>query len=120
VLYPADLSDCLFCSIRRDQAVLENLVAIAVKDRYPVAEGHSLVIPRKHVSSVYDLATQEQNALWDPVRTVQERLLTELKPWMLVALSLVAILKVYQAYAPKRRFNVPQDVERQIEKAMRR
>jgi hypothetical protein len=83
VLYPADLSDCLFCSIQPDQAVRElRAVSFSV----------SVALKR------------------------MKRILL----WMLVALSLVAVLKAYQAYAPKRRFNVPQDVERQIEKAMRR
>jgi len=39
-----------------------------------------LVIPRKHVASVYDLTIQEQNAVWDLVRIVRERLLVKLKP----------------------------------------
>ena len=60
--------------------MLQNDDSIAVADRYPVAEGHTLVIPRKHVASVYDLTIQEQNAVWDLVRIVRERLLGELKP----------------------------------------
>jgi cbb3-type cytochrome oxidase subunit 3 len=40
--------------------------------------------------------------------------------WMLVVLFLVAVLGVYHAYAPKRRFNVAPDAEREIEKAMHR
>ena len=46
-------------------------------DRYPVAEGHTLVIPRKHVASVYDLTIQEQNAIWDLVRMVREHLASQ-------------------------------------------
>jgi diadenosine tetraphosphate (Ap4A) HIT family hydrolase len=66
--------------IRPAHAVLENHVAIAVADRYPVTEGHTLVIPRKHVASVYDLTIQEQNAIWDLVRMVRKHLVSELKP----------------------------------------
>jgi hypothetical protein len=40
--------------------------------------------------------------------------------WMIAALVFVAVLAAYLTYSPKRRFNVPADTERQIEKAMRR
>jgi diadenosine tetraphosphate (Ap4A) HIT family hydrolase len=49
-------------------------------DAYPVSQGHTLVIPRKHVSSIYGLTTEEQSAIWSLVAEVRNRLLTGLKP----------------------------------------
>ncbi|MBV8842501.1 MAG: hypothetical protein JO307_06795 [Bryobacterales bacterium] len=40
--------------------------------------------------------------------------------WVLIGLLVVTVLVLYHAYAPIHRFNVPPDVERQIEKAKRR
>jgi diadenosine tetraphosphate (Ap4A) HIT family hydrolase len=39
-----------------------------------------LVVPRKHVSTIYELTTAEQKDIWDLVGEVRQRLLTGLKP----------------------------------------
>jgi diadenosine tetraphosphate (Ap4A) HIT family hydrolase len=37
---------------------------IAIKDAYPVTEGHTLLIPKRHVASSNDLYQPEVNAMW--------------------------------------------------------
>ena len=49
-------------------------------DAFPVAEGHTLVVPRKHVGSIYELSTIEQNAIWSLVARVRGQLLAKLAP----------------------------------------
>lgn len=49
-------------------------------DAFPVADGHTLVVPRKHVSTMFELTTPEQNAIWELVARVRERLLAEMQP----------------------------------------
>lgn len=49
-------------------------------DAFPVADGHTLIIPRKHVMTIYHLKPSEQSAIWKLVSEVRERLLTGLKP----------------------------------------
>jgi diadenosine tetraphosphate (Ap4A) HIT family hydrolase len=49
-------------------------VAIAFADAYPVGDGHTLVVPRKHVGSLYELTPIEQNAIWQFVGHVREML----------------------------------------------
>jgi diadenosine tetraphosphate (Ap4A) HIT family hydrolase len=51
-----------------------------VPDAFPVAAGHTLVVPRKHVSTIYQLDIAEQSAIWKLVSDVRERLLTGLRP----------------------------------------
>ena len=53
---------------------------MAVPDAHPVTEGHTLVVPRQHVTTIYELAAAEQKAIWALVAEVRERLLTGLKP----------------------------------------
>lgn len=74
------MSGCLFCSIAPSRKCLENEHAIAFADAYPVTDGHTLVIPRQHVSSIYQLSTAQQVALWDLVAEVRQSILTKLKP----------------------------------------
>jgi diadenosine tetraphosphate (Ap4A) HIT family hydrolase len=70
---------CPFCS--DDLPVfLRTDTALAVRDRYPVSRGHSLVIPRRHVPSVYDLEEEAQAELWRLVARVRGRLAEDLGP----------------------------------------
>ncbi|MBT3702110.1 MAG: HIT family protein [Alphaproteobacteria bacterium] len=60
----------LFCSHER-QIVAENEHAFAIADRYPVSPGHSLVIPKRHVSSVFKLSEDEYAGCFSLVRTLK-------------------------------------------------
>jgi diadenosine tetraphosphate (Ap4A) HIT family hydrolase len=74
------LLSCPFCEIEPGRIWIETEDAIAFPDAYPVADGHMLVVPRKHVSTMYELTMPEQKAIWSLVGQVSERLLTGLKP----------------------------------------
>lgn len=73
-----DVADCPFCSLR--PFVCESEHAVAFRDRFPVAEGHTLVVPRRHVSSVFDLPPAELETLWRVVAEVREQLRREMRP----------------------------------------
>jgi diadenosine tetraphosphate (Ap4A) HIT family hydrolase len=52
---------CPFCA--PDRSILfEEPSAYALFDAYPVSEGHALVIPERHVASIFDLNWNEQEA----------------------------------------------------------
>jgi diadenosine tetraphosphate (Ap4A) HIT family hydrolase len=74
------MSCCPFCSLDPEHKCMENEHSFAFPDAYPLADGHTLVVPRKHVSSIYELSADEQSAVWDLVAEVRQRLLTGLKP----------------------------------------
>ena len=40
---------------------------MAILDRYPVTEGHSLVIPTKHVGTLFDLSDSEKMEIFELV-----------------------------------------------------
>ena len=48
--------------------------AAALHDGFPVSPGHTLVVPRRHVGSLFDLAPEEQQDIWALVARVRERL----------------------------------------------
>jgi diadenosine tetraphosphate (Ap4A) HIT family hydrolase len=41
----------------------QHQLVIALWDGYPVSPGHALIIPRRHVPSLFDATEQEQSAL---------------------------------------------------------
>jgi histidine triad (HIT) family protein len=51
--------DCPFCRIGRHEldyvAVLEDGDILAVMDLYPATPGHVLVLPKKHIETIYDM-----------------------------------------------------------------
>lgn len=75
-----EMKPCPFCTLAADRRWIEHAEAIAFPDAYPVTDGHTLVIPRKHVGSIYELTAEAQSAVWSLVAEVRTRLLTGLKP----------------------------------------
>lgn len=66
---------CPFCAIAVDRILTESRSAIAFFDAFPLTEGHALVAPRKHVSSIYELVPHEQSELWEIVTKVRALLI---------------------------------------------
>lgn len=57
---------CLFCELQNsDRVLLRNELAVCIADAYPVSEGHSLVIPCRHVADGMELHQPEWNAVTD-------------------------------------------------------
>lgn len=73
-------SRCPFCRLEKSRTRLENDAARAFPDGYPVAAGHTLVVPKRHVASLFDLPDEEQAALWRLVALVRAGLIDEAKP----------------------------------------
>ena len=47
---------------------------LALLDIRPVQLGHTLVVPKREVSYLFDLSEEEYEALWRAVRTVEQKL----------------------------------------------
>ncbi len=60
---------CIFCHLDRE-IVAQNDLACAVYDAYPVSPGHALVIPRRHVRTLFDASAEEFAACFALVREV--------------------------------------------------
>jgi len=68
----ARLSGCIFCELRADGVIASNALALAIRDKCPVTELHTLVIPKRHAATFFDLFEPERraiNQLLDQVRT---------------------------------------------------
>ena len=49
---------CIFCKKSSD-SILENNLAYAIYDQYPVNKGHMLIIPKRHFESYFDATKDE-------------------------------------------------------------
>ena len=54
--------ECPFCHLPNDRILFENNLAIAFRDAFPVAEGHLLVIPKRHIGSWFELKYDERES----------------------------------------------------------
>ena len=72
--------NCPFCPIDESLIVAKNATAIAFHDAFPVADGHTLVIPRQHVTSIFDLSDSDQAHLWQLVTQVRTLLSQKITP----------------------------------------
>ncbi|HYQ80757.1 MAG TPA: HIT domain-containing protein [Anaeromyxobacteraceae bacterium] len=76
--------ECLFCQIvagaRRAEVVFETPATVAFLDRFPVARGHTLVVPRQHAATLLQLDDGAAGALFGSVVEVVEKLAESLHP----------------------------------------
>src|SRR5262249_32282749 len=72
--------DCPFCRLDTDRIRAESAFAVACPDGFPVAQGHTLVLPKRHVASLFDLPDAEQAAVWQLVARMRALLLAEFEP----------------------------------------
>lgn len=56
--------ECPFCALPQSTIIDGNELAMVVRDRFPVSEGHTLVIPRRHVTSFFEITALERGAMW--------------------------------------------------------
>ena len=62
--YQERSAKCLFCNDVHPRITHENELCFAIKDQFPVTQGHTLVIPKRHVEDYFDLYLPEHNAIY--------------------------------------------------------
>ena len=70
---------CLFCIDPRGVSIQHEL-AYSARDSYPTSPGHTLVIPRRHVSSFFDLTPEEVAACMSLIKEEKKRIDEEFNP----------------------------------------
>jgi diadenosine tetraphosphate (Ap4A) HIT family hydrolase len=74
--------DCIFCKIKKikSRTILENNYAFAIYDQFPVSQGHTLIILKRHVSSLFEASSEEITSIFDLGKQVQKYLSKQFKP----------------------------------------
>ena len=71
--------DCVFC--RLDHPILaETNLSVAFLDGFPVSKGHALVIPKRHVASLWQMTDEEYTDAFNFVRQVKDVLQKKYEP----------------------------------------
>ena len=69
---------CPFCTVESEREIIASSpLSVAFFDGFPVSPGHALIIPKRHVSSFFDLSQEERQDLLNLAdkgkRIVEER-----------------------------------------------
>ena len=57
------MKSCPFCNLPESRIIDASTLAMVVRDAFPVSPGHTLVIPKRHVGSFFDLTELERQDL---------------------------------------------------------
>ena len=61
------LDSCPFCDVAsqtpRSRILTQNQHGFVIRDGFPVTEGHTLIIPKRHVGSFFDITDEERQSL---------------------------------------------------------
>lgn len=68
------IKNCLFCDTK-DNQIFENKHFYSIFDSHPVSPGHSLIVSKKHIVSLFDLSKEQRiylkSTISDTVKIIQ-------------------------------------------------
>ncbi|MES2006315.1 MAG: HIT domain-containing protein [Bacteroidota bacterium] len=67
-IYSCRDKDCLFCNIGQSRLVAENNLSYTIEDKFPVTDGHCMIIPKRHFAEYFQIMQPELNAVNDLVQ----------------------------------------------------
>ena len=74
------MTGCPFCSIQPDKIIEQNALTFTVRDTRPMSPGHTLIVPKRHIASIFQATKDEVAGLWEAVQQARDGLLKEFSP----------------------------------------
>lgn len=59
------MSACPFCDPEEGRLIWSSDLVLVLRDGYPVSKGHTLVVPVRHVASLFETSGEERTALFE-------------------------------------------------------
>jgi diadenosine tetraphosphate (Ap4A) HIT family hydrolase len=73
-------TNCPFCTLPESRIIAANPHALVIRDGFPISPGHTLIIPRRHVGSFFDVTAEERDSLLQLLDNARHELNQEFKP----------------------------------------
>lgn len=73
-------TQCPFCTINPARTIGVNDYAMAIFDGFPISPGHTLIIPKRHIASLFETTAEEREALFDLLAEMRKSLMLDQKP----------------------------------------
>ena len=71
---------CPFCALPQARIIDSSPYGLVIRDGYPISPGHTLIIPRRHIGSFFELEPDEQTDLLGLLRRAKAAVENEFKP----------------------------------------
>jgi diadenosine tetraphosphate (Ap4A) HIT family hydrolase len=71
---------CPFCTLPEKRIIESNDLGLVIRDGYPISEGHTLIIPKRHVGSFFETTQDEKLVLLALLESAQKQLKKEFNP----------------------------------------
>ena len=71
-------SFCSFCTLPASRIWFEGETCIVTKDAFPITNGHTLVLPKRHVQSLFELEENELHEIYKLLKKARNTLIDEL------------------------------------------
>lgn len=71
---------CLFCNYDKEKFIAENDFAFAIYDNFPVNNGHTLIIPKRHFQNFFEATEEEVKELYKLMHKVKSIIDDKYKP----------------------------------------
>jgi len=74
------MSECIFCNYSKSEIIVENKFTYAILDRFPVNNGHCLIIPKRHFADFFEATEEEVKAIYSLMHEVKEMFDVQYEP----------------------------------------
>jgi len=71
---------CPFCSLPQDRIISENESTVTIRDGFPVSRGHTLIILKRHIESLFDCNPDEKADILQALEEAKVALDKEFSP----------------------------------------
>ena len=74
------MTSCPFCTLPAERIIDGSQHGLVVRDGFPISPGHTLIIPRRHIGSFFDLGDDERIDLLSLLDRAKSVLVQEFAP----------------------------------------
>lgn len=67
-------ANCPFCELPAERIVFSAEESLVIRDAFPVSPGHTLVMPRRHVGSFFELTEVERDCMFELLAQAKQEL----------------------------------------------
>jgi ATP adenylyltransferase len=70
-------NSCVFCSLTNDRIIDKSDTCLVIRDNYPVTPMHTLIIPKRHAETYFDLNADELSDVEKHIADERQRIMQE-------------------------------------------
>jgi diadenosine tetraphosphate (Ap4A) HIT family hydrolase len=74
------IQKCPFCELPEARIIDQNHSGLVIRDGFPISPGHTLILPKRHVGSFFEISSTEQADLLNLLDAAKTQIQSELNP----------------------------------------